>query len=568
MQRTFPVCQLRSSFGSIQAAQEVLLISAPTQAQREADELQTVLSSEAFTGSRSLANLLKYLFINHFSADKGALNEYRIGVEALGRPANFDPAKNSSVRVEVHRLREKLRKYYETEGANHSIRIILEEGRYGLQFIRREDGLPAPFNEPRGFSNSSEEHESRLISDDDSPGVPLVAGHRAEQLEESRIPKVSRTVVAIATTVIIAIVVSAWLLMGTQWRERFARTPIATSAPVARTPSSMTAENGSILILCGYMKDKYVDRAGRIWGGDRYFTGGVAVEQKFPFLQGTTDPTMYRNARVGEFSYDIPVNPGPYELRLYFAETTWGPGTTRGGGEASRIFSVVLNEKPLLSDFDVLSNAGENNLAYTRVFKDVTAGSDGKIHLTFKRQSDIPFVNAIELVPQVQDKVSPVRIVMQESSFLDHAGRLWDSDRYASGGVLVAHRKVDVDAADPYLFNGERYGHFTYQIPVAPGRYTVTLYFTEAYFGTDEVYFDADTPRPNYGNARIFDVYANGVSLLRNFDILQKAGKPNKAVTESFHGIEPNAAGQIVLSFVPVKNYACVNAIEVTDESQ
>jgi hypothetical protein len=38
-------------------------------------------------------------------------------------------------------------------------------------------------------------------------------------------------------------------------------------------------------------------------------------------------------------------------------------------------------------------------------------------------------------------------------------------------------------------------------------------------------------------------------------------------VTETFHGIEPNAAGLIVLEFIPVKNYACVNAIEVTDES-
>jgi hypothetical protein len=58
------------------------------------------------------------------------------------------------------------------------------------------------------------------------------------------------------------------------------------------------------------------------------------------------------------------------------------------------------------------------------------------------------------------------------------------------------------------------------------------------------------------------------VALLRNFNILAKAGKSNTPVTESFHGIEPNAAGQIVVSFVPIKNYACVSAIEVTDESQ
>ncbi len=73
---------------------------------------------------------------------------------------------------------------------------------------------------------------------------------------------------------------------------------------------------------------------------------------------------------------------------------------------------------------------------------------------------------------------------------------------------------------------------------------------------------------PDTGPPRVFDVYANGVALLRNFDILAKAGGPNKQVAETFRGIEPNAAGLIVMSFVPVKNYACVSAIEVTDESQ
>jgi hypothetical protein len=117
-----------------------------------------------------------------------------------------------------------------------------------------------------------------------------------------------------------------------------------------------------------------------------------------------------------------------------------------------------------------------------------------------------------------------------------------------------------VDTSDPHLFDGERFGHFSYQIPVAPGRYTVTLHFTEGFFGT------IASP-PDNGPGRVFDVYSNGVALLRNFDILGRAGGPNKPVTETFKGVEPNAAGLIVLSFVPVKNYACVSAIEVTDES-
>jgi hypothetical protein len=150
---------------------------------------------------------------------------------------------------------------------------------------------------------------------------------------------------------------------------------------------------------------------------------------------------------------------------------------------------------------------------------------------------------------------------MQANSYVDHAGRLWGSDQYAIGGVLDTHQKSPVDTTDPHLFDGERFGHFTYQIPVAPGRYTVTLHFTEAFYGTIVL-------PPYTGPGRVFDVYANGEALLRNFEILAKAGGPNKPVAETFHGIQPNAAGLIVLSFVPVSNYACVSAIEVTDDSE
>ena len=118
---------------------EVLLIPTQAQTRDEAEEIQAVLSSEALSSSPSLTRLLKYLCSNHFSENRSVLNEYRIGVEALGRPVDFDPSKNSSVRVEVHRLRAKLRAYYETEGANHAVKIILEEGHYGLQFVRRDD---------------------------------------------------------------------------------------------------------------------------------------------------------------------------------------------------------------------------------------------------------------------------------------------------------------------------------------------------------------------------------------------------------------------------------------------
>ena len=118
------------------------------------------------------------------------------------------------------------------------------------------------------------------------------------------------------------------------------------------------------------------------------------------------------------------------------------------------------------------------------------------------------------------------------------------------------------NTADPELYMGERYGNFTYTIPVTPGgRYTATLRFCESWFGPK---------KPANGGARnrVFDVYCNGVALLRNFDIFKEAGGEDRALDKTFHALEPNARGKLVFSFVPVRNYACVNAIEVLDEAK
>jgi hypothetical protein len=39
-------------------------------------------------------------------------------------------------------------------------------------------------------------------------------------------------------------------------------------------------------------------------------------------------------------------------------------------------------------------------------------------------------------------------------------------------------------------------------------------------------------------------------------------------VTWSAHGLEPDAQGKLSFALIPVHNYACVNAVEVLDESK
>jgi hypothetical protein len=71
--------------------------------------------------------------------------------------------------------------------------------------------------------------------------------------------------------------------------------------------------------------------------------------------------------------------------------------------------------------------------------------------------------------------------------------------------------------SDPGLYAEERYGDFSYAIPVAEGRYAVTIFFDETYFGPGD-------PGKGGVGSRVFNVDCSGVALLRNFDIFKEVG--------------------------------------------
>ncbi|HEV3197926.1 MAG TPA: hypothetical protein VGZ73_08465, partial [Bryobacteraceae bacterium] len=94
------------------------------------NELQIVLASRAFRQSRGLAKLLRYICSKALADDDEPITEYTIAVDVLGKPQDFKENKDAGVRVELHRLRKRLADYYEQEGADHSIRIVIPTGQY------------------------------------------------------------------------------------------------------------------------------------------------------------------------------------------------------------------------------------------------------------------------------------------------------------------------------------------------------------------------------------------------------------------------------------------------------
>lgn len=501
----------------------------------ERDALDRVLRSEVLNRAPNLILFLRYVCEMQLAGRPEAIKEYNIGVEALGRPGDFDQKKDSIVRVEAHRLRKRLADYYENEGAQDPVEILLPAGSYVPVFRRRSEAGRTP----ESFPDTSELE------------VPATA---APAREPRSVPVGWLAGVVLASVVALAI--------AALWRS-----PRAAQAPAAEAVRSgpalqpgAAAPDSVIRIAAGSTRDGFADSTGAIWQKDRFFTGGEVVTATPRAIHRTTDDALYLTRREGEFEYRIPVRPGFWELRLHFAETVFGDENVAGGAESSRVFQVQVNGGEVWTA-DIISEAAGANTANVRVYRDVQPAADGAIHVLFRPlRKEAAFVNAIEVLPAPDGRSLPLRLLARPAALALPSGEEWGGDQYSLGGNTVQRHEPVLGAEPPPLYQSERFGNFSYALPVAPGaRYTLTLRFAEAWFGAG---------RPGGGGAgsRVFDVSCNGRILLRNFDVFREAGGSLRQVKKVFRSLEPNAQGKLNLQFIPIRNYAFVNAIEVAEE--
>jgi hypothetical protein len=516
-------------------------------------ELAAVLASPTFARAQRLVKLLEYVCERHFEGQDAQVCEYSIATEVLGRPTNFDPAEDAIARVEIHRLRKKLREFYAAEGSRQALKIIIPPGLYTPVF--QQDGnatMPPPLNGGavlESIAQTVAQTATEPLSDQ-THGPEMRPAALATRTPGKR--RIWLLAAAMGLIAVAALTVAAFRIAAHRQIEvppRLAPPPLATTQP-----------DNAVRIVAGYDR-KYIDHHGHIWLADRYFESGGQPKTPFrQFIARTSDPILYQNGRIGLTAYNIPLKPGTYELRLHFVEPVYGPGLETGGGENSRAFDVHLNGNLLIDGLDIVSDAGGPLIADVRVFKDIHPGPDGVLRLGFHARREQPIISAIEIEPAEPHKLNPIRIVTQPNSVTDSRGQIWEADNYYSGGQTSNHYKSVTGTPDADLFANERYGHFSYAIPVAPGAYTATMYFAETYWGKEN---------EGGGGAgqRLFDIYCNGSAIVRNLDILKEAS-PNRALIKRFRGLRPTAQGKLNFEFVPVVNYASVFAIEVLDEGR
>jgi TolB-like protein/Flp pilus assembly protein TadD len=112
--------------------------------------LATVLASDAFRSAPRLAQFLRFVVERSIELPGDPPGERTIAVEALGRPATFDPRSDPVVRVVANRTRRALDRYHELEGASDRVRIDVPRGGYRAVITFQGDGAGADTGGRRG----------------------------------------------------------------------------------------------------------------------------------------------------------------------------------------------------------------------------------------------------------------------------------------------------------------------------------------------------------------------------------------------------------------------------------
>lgn len=111
-------------------------------------QLDRIVHSRTFQAAAGLRNLLTFVVEETLAGRSENLKEYILGAMVLARGAAFDPKTDPIVRVQMRRLRQRLQKYYTSEGRRDPLVIGFSAGSYApvvSDHVGREGDGPSTF---------------------------------------------------------------------------------------------------------------------------------------------------------------------------------------------------------------------------------------------------------------------------------------------------------------------------------------------------------------------------------------------------------------------------------------
>lgn len=208
--------------------------------------------------------------------------------------------------------------------------------------------------------------------------------------------------------------------------------------------------------------DAYTAPDGTEFGADRDVTGGSTATTDAEIADTDADP-LYQSERWGEFTYEVPVEAGTYDVDLHFAEFYWTD-------DSARVFDVTIEGEEVVSDLDIHAEVGANAATVETVSSvEVT---DGPLTLEFVTEIDNAKVSAIAVsetdgngdggsgAPNLPQSVSAVDYDAADGDFATEAngeggesiGWISAGDWWEYGAPIDAGGSVDlaVTVSSPY----------------------------------------------------------------------------------------------------------------------
>ncbi|HEY1023908.1 MAG TPA: malectin domain-containing carbohydrate-binding protein [Sphingobacteriaceae bacterium] len=253
---------------------------------------------------------------------------------------------------------------------------------------------------------------------------------------------------------------------------------------------------------------------GITYQADRYFSGGFS-HSVTGAVANTTDDLMFQKGHYGtNFSYNVPVANGTYDVVFGFVENY-------NSSAGLRQFDVLGEGKEIISNLDIFTVAGKSKAYFLTRTISVT---DGKLNLNFRSDRGDAMVAAFHVVkssstvsPEPAPAPAPSPSVTFSvngggSEFKASNGITYQADKYFSGGFSHKVTTAVANTTDDAMFQVGHYGDtFSYNVPVANGTYDVVFSFVENYNSS--------------AGLRQFDVLAESKEIIANLDIYKVAGK-------------------------------------------
>ena len=141
----------------------------------------------------------------------------------------------------------------------------------------------------------------------------------------------------------------------------------------------------------------YTDVSNQLWEPDNYSSGGKRYGKSVS-IAATEDDTLYHSERYGSnFSYNIPVENGSYNVKLHFAEIFF----TEAG---KRVFDVAAEGALTIDNLDIYAEAGASTALIRTIPVNV---SDGTLNLGFLAEVNNAKISAIEIIAGEPENQSP-----------------------------------------------------------------------------------------------------------------------------------------------------------------